>query len=264
MIFNSVHDAAVAYWERGFTPLPMVRGQKKPMDCEWQYTTRAAMDIEHRFSSGAGPLNIALMTGPGGGDFAEVDIDGKDVAPRIRPLLPATGITWGRPGNPESHYGYVSPNCLSDEFVDPVLTETAKRIIDRARPKLDAMAPAERSEEVKTRLRREAAEAMRSEVFGVWVSALDLYLAGCKRMLVELHAGRPPIKSGEPPPDASLDELKNYLPRGDIATAPPSLHPSGETYTWARFSEPAHIAPAALRSAVGKAAVAGLMGGICS
>ncbi len=100
---------------RGFTPLPLQPGQKKPVGAAWTRTNwHAAADdadkpiaalIEESFDDEG---NIGLLLGEHGGRLIDIDLDHPRTA-RLRDyFLPDTPMKSGRAGRPSSHYWYIA------------------------------------------------------------------------------------------------------------------------------------------------------------
>ena len=92
--------------ERGFVPVPLLFREKKPAIPEWQKLTR--QDVEARLQELFGkPCNIGVLLGDPSGGLIDIDLDCPE-AVRAAPLLPPTGMTWGRPSQGgRTHYGYL-------------------------------------------------------------------------------------------------------------------------------------------------------------
>lgn len=113
-------DAARDYRARGWFPLPIPRGRKKPVIKGWQKLRLDGSEIERRFSGG--PHNIGVLMGePSGVTVADLDCaEALAVAPA---LLPSTRHRDGRDGIDPGHWWYSTPageRVKTVRFDDPV------------------------------------------------------------------------------------------------------------------------------------------------
>lgn len=66
--------------------------------------------------------NIGVVNGTPGGNLIDVDIETPEAVAAAGVLLPATGLKWGRPRHPRSHWAYRvarPPEKAKVEFRDP-------------------------------------------------------------------------------------------------------------------------------------------------
>jgi hypothetical protein len=98
-------EIVLDYIGRGWKPLPVPYGQKRPKIQKWQ-DMRLTADTAPKFFNGArGNIGIIL----GCGDLVDIDLDSQEsivVAPRF---LPVGTCSFGRPGKRNSHYFYCVP-----------------------------------------------------------------------------------------------------------------------------------------------------------
>lgn len=120
-LFTSTADAARAYIERGYSPIPVHAGGKKPRDAGWQHKRLLLPDVDREFSRNP---NIGIQCGEPSDGLIDVDID-SELAKRLVALLPATGMVHGRTGNAKSHYWYKCSGEIprTTQFKDPTTGE---------------------------------------------------------------------------------------------------------------------------------------------
>ena len=120
----TMHDpltTALEAHRRGFTPVPLRPGTKKPALPGWQSATydteqavREAMsEAGERYPSGT--LNVGVALGPAHGHLVDIDVDHPLAARIAMDLLPHTPMRHGRDGNPRSHYWYRVTGDVPDQ-----------------------------------------------------------------------------------------------------------------------------------------------------
>jgi hypothetical protein len=102
MMPTSVEAAARGYAAAGFAPIPLPRGEKRPVLDGWQKLRLKPAEVE-RYSNGR-PQNIGLILGVGG--LVDVDLDTPEAGAAARELLPPTAFRFGRQSKPGSHCMY--------------------------------------------------------------------------------------------------------------------------------------------------------------
>src|SRR5690349_20223978 len=111
-------NAAIAWIQRGFCPVPIPRGSKRPVLNGWQRLD-ITIDAAPQYFNG-GLQNIGLLLGDKFGS-ADVDCDCPESIIAARELLPETGLIFGRQSKPFSHYFYRSdPPIRTVRFDDPL------------------------------------------------------------------------------------------------------------------------------------------------
>ncbi len=114
------HAAAVMYLAKGWSPTPLVPGDKIARLLEWQQTRIDEAGISHLF----GPDdNVGLVLGALSGGLVDVDLDCPEAVLAASRLLPATGLRSGRASRPESHRFYVCdpvPEAKRLTYADPL------------------------------------------------------------------------------------------------------------------------------------------------
>ncbi len=121
---NTPLESARFWIERGFSPVP-VRFRSKvpynpddPGDRGWQ-NLRITAETAGRYFGGA-QQNIGVLLGDGWGG-ADIDLDCQEAIHVASGFLPATGMIFGRPSKPASHWFYrVDPAVRSETFKDPI------------------------------------------------------------------------------------------------------------------------------------------------
>lgn len=109
-------DAAAAYLARGFAPIPLVAGSKRPAVADWP-NYRAAAETLVVFTE----QNVGLLLGEPSGGLVDVDLDCAEAVRAADLLLPATGLVFGRASAPRSHRLYVSSDTSEPvKLTDPV------------------------------------------------------------------------------------------------------------------------------------------------
>ncbi|MCW2959647.1 MAG: hypothetical protein JWM90_34 [Thermoleophilia bacterium] len=111
-------EAARAYLPRGFQPIPIPHGAKKPNVKNWPKFRIESSEVDASFPTGCG---IGLLLGENGGGLVDVDLDSAEAVRIGSMLLPATGWIHGRPTKPNSHHWYATnPSPKTKAFKDPV------------------------------------------------------------------------------------------------------------------------------------------------
>src|SRR3954447_5018640 len=111
-------DAAIAWIQQGFFPVPVPHRSKGPVLPGWE-RLEITMDQASRYFH-RGSQNIGLLLGDRFGS-TDVDCDCPEAITAGRELLPDTGLIFGRQSKPFSHYFYRSdPPVRTARFDDPV------------------------------------------------------------------------------------------------------------------------------------------------
>ncbi len=97
--------AAHVLLARGWQPLPLLAGGKRPRGADWLERRYAPAELEGAFRS----ANIGLLLGSPSAGLVDVDLDCPEALQLADDLLPPTGMIHGRPGAPRSHRWYVCP-----------------------------------------------------------------------------------------------------------------------------------------------------------
>jgi putative DNA primase/helicase len=111
-------DAAIAWIQQGFSPVPIPHRSKRPVLQGWE-RLEITVDAAPQYFNGK-PQNIGLHLGDKYGS-ADVDCDCAEAIAAARTLLPETGLIFGRQSKPFSHFFYRSdPPVRTSQFVDPL------------------------------------------------------------------------------------------------------------------------------------------------
>lgn len=108
-------DAARGYLARGYTPVPVPRGGKRPVLKGWQQLRPTEDDLPALF---AGESNIGLILGEPSGGLVDVDLDCDEAIELADEYLPETQAVTGRAGKPRSHRWYVAEGAATRQFRD--------------------------------------------------------------------------------------------------------------------------------------------------
>lgn len=112
-------DQAKSYVDRGWAIVPIYRSKKTPLFPAWQTVTleMSRSSFDEYFPSDK-PRNIGCLLGKPSGWLVDVDLDddnARSLAPRF---LPET-LTFGRKGNPVSHWLYQCTGIKTAKFAIP-------------------------------------------------------------------------------------------------------------------------------------------------
>ena len=115
---SSVPVAAAEALRRGYQPLPIKDGTKRPLHGAWTHERHdyggdrgEIIEAFTRFGElGAG--SIGLLLGEPSGGLIDVDIDHPKSSRLKDHFLPSTGMMSGRPGRPRSHYWYLADGTI--------------------------------------------------------------------------------------------------------------------------------------------------------
>jgi P4 family phage/plasmid primase-like protien len=111
-------DAAIAWIQQGFSPVPIPHRSKRPVLQGWE-RLEITVDAAAQYFNGK-PQNIGLHLGDKYGS-TDVDCDCPEAIAAARTLLPETGLIFGRQSKPFSHFFYRSdPPVRTSQFVDPL------------------------------------------------------------------------------------------------------------------------------------------------
>jgi putative DNA primase/helicase len=101
-----VLEAARGFLERGWKPLPIPTGQKRPTNLNWQLREITLLNYQKEFRLWHG--NIGLQHGLVSNGLCDVDLDAREARAVAHHFLPATAATFGRKSAPASHWLYYS------------------------------------------------------------------------------------------------------------------------------------------------------------
>src|SRR5579862_6736941 len=111
-------DAAIAWIQKGFSPIPIPHRSKRPVLKGWEQL-EMTIEVAPQYFNGK-PQNIGLHLGDKYGS-TDVDCDCLQAIVAARELLPETGLIFGRQSKPFSHFFYRSdPPARTMQFIDPL------------------------------------------------------------------------------------------------------------------------------------------------
>jgi hypothetical protein len=111
-------DAAIAWIQKGFSPVPVPYRWKRPILQGWEQLEITTEAATHYFNGKS--QNIGLHLGDKYGS-ADVDCDCPEAITAARELLPETGMIFGRQAKPFSHFFYrTDPRVRTQQFHDPL------------------------------------------------------------------------------------------------------------------------------------------------
>lgn len=102
-------EVAVDAVRRGYQPIPIPSGQKRPRISAWTHVRwDSENEVREKFEKWAeeGQTNVGLLLGEPSGGLVDVDLDHPKTMRLKDYLLPPTPMRTGRPGRPTSHYWY--------------------------------------------------------------------------------------------------------------------------------------------------------------
>lgn len=121
-------EAARGYLARNWQPVPLPLRRKKPNGMGWQRRQSTPDELPALFPKAS--MNIGILLGELSGWLVDIDLDCPE-ARRLAPhFLPSTA-TFGRPGNPRSHYFYYSPGTVTQQYRDPRPKDLGGMVIER-------------------------------------------------------------------------------------------------------------------------------------
>ena len=114
--FHNARVAALAYRQRGWSPIPVPRGRKAPITEAWQNQRLDEADILAQFS---GAENVGVLLGTPSDGLTDIDLDCAEAIFIASGFLPPTAAIFGRPSKPRSHRLYkCDPPALTKQFRD--------------------------------------------------------------------------------------------------------------------------------------------------
>jgi hypothetical protein len=118
---RNLFEAARWYLGRGYAPIPVPAGEKKPRLKGWTALRLSEPDLPAHFN---GTGNIGILLGEPSGWLVDVDLDSSEARELAEQHLPPTGLKTGRAGSPASHWWYVAPGARTKQHRDPVTGES--------------------------------------------------------------------------------------------------------------------------------------------
>ncbi len=104
--FPTVQDAAKAYIQKGWRPLPVPYKEKGPRLRKWQEFELKLDDLPRYFKDE--PQNIGVILGEPSGGLVDIDLDAPEAIKLADAFLPETGWVFGRASKPRSHRLYTT------------------------------------------------------------------------------------------------------------------------------------------------------------
>lgn len=106
-------DTAIEAYARGYTPVPIRAGAKRPAGVGWQHTSYANVDeVREEFTDHDGGVGLAL--GDSSAGLVDVDLDHPKARRAAELVLPPTPMQSGRPSSRWSHRWYVVTGEMPD------------------------------------------------------------------------------------------------------------------------------------------------------
>lgn len=99
------------YIAKGWSVLPIPKGEKGPRIGDWQTRTFDVPDFDE-------DSNIGVHLGPKSGHLIDTDLDCPEALIAARELFLRTDLIHGRPSKPASHYWYIVENAKTEAFKD--------------------------------------------------------------------------------------------------------------------------------------------------
>jgi len=121
---SNLLEAAGWYLARGYAPIPVPAGEKKPRLKGWTALRLTEPDLPAHFNGTPTSGNIGILLGEPSGWLVDVDLDAPEARELAEQHLPPTGLKTGRAGSPASHWWYVAPGARTKQHRDPVSGES--------------------------------------------------------------------------------------------------------------------------------------------
>jgi P4 family phage/plasmid primase-like protien len=119
---KAIRKAAYFLIGKGYTPLPLPGGAKRPTLTGWQNVSVSIKDVDQRFTEGC---NIGLRLDT----VTDVDLDCPEALALAPFFLKPTGAIWGRKTAPRSHHIYDVKESRHKEFADPTIVDDRKKMV---------------------------------------------------------------------------------------------------------------------------------------
>jgi Bifunctional DNA primase/polymerase, N-terminal len=121
----STRDRALGYIQRGWSPIQIPLGEKRPRLTGWQRLRLNEADALQHFN---GVGNIGIILGEASGGLVDVDQDCPEAIDLSPKFVPATGAIFGRASKPRSHRLYrVEGAAPTIQLKDPL---TGKMLVE--------------------------------------------------------------------------------------------------------------------------------------
>jgi hypothetical protein len=116
-------EAAIHCFEQGWSPVPIVKGKKRPAYSDWPDTRyKTKNEIESAFAD----TNLGVILGDASNGLIDIDLDAPESVALADGFLPVTRMVHGRESSPRSHYWYRVEgwSVTTETFKDPLLAKT--------------------------------------------------------------------------------------------------------------------------------------------
>jgi hypothetical protein len=110
-------DAAAEYRRRGWRPVPIPAGLKKPVLEGWPDLIITPAELPRYFASAQ---NVGVRLGAASGDLVDLDLDCSEALAISDLYLPVTRAEFGRKSKPRSHRLYITRDAVKEAFADPL------------------------------------------------------------------------------------------------------------------------------------------------
>lgn len=104
-------STALTAWKRGWSPIPIRDGDKKPYGSNWgdlRFEDEESLQEQFKEWEATGASGVGLLLGEPSAGLVDVDLD-HPKAIRLRDhFLPPTAMQTGRPSRPHSHRWYIA------------------------------------------------------------------------------------------------------------------------------------------------------------
>ena len=124
-------EYAATYLGKGWSPIPIPRGEKNPGFNDWTKLRVTLEDIPKSPPAGfKGEGNIGLRLGTASGELSDVDLDAPEALAVADIFLPGTPMVAGRKTKPRSHRFYISSTpLLTKPFRDPLIKDPKQAML---------------------------------------------------------------------------------------------------------------------------------------
>jgi hypothetical protein len=124
---------ALEWLTRGFAPIPVPYGSKRPVIDAWPDLRVSGTDLAEHFNGAR--QNVGVLLGTASDGRVCVDLDCAEAVALAPLFLPPTGLVHGRPKNPRSHWFYRVTGTVPStaRFDDPVMRSLPKAERRKAR-----------------------------------------------------------------------------------------------------------------------------------
>ena len=126
MSTSDAKQAAAAYCQRGWSPIPVPYRTKKPVLKGWQKLRITAETVDSHWNGARS--NLGVLLGAPSKNLVDIDLDCPEALVLADVFLPTTHTVFGRPGAPRSHRLYIcDPLSETTKLQDPTKSEDDKK-----------------------------------------------------------------------------------------------------------------------------------------